>query len=40
LQFGTLPHDLTKKNMRIFGEKVIPRLRHLAEESSPKAKAV
>jgi hypothetical protein len=40
LQFGTLPHDLAMKNMKIFGEKVIPRLRHLAEEPSPRAKAV
>jgi alkanesulfonate monooxygenase SsuD/methylene tetrahydromethanopterin reductase-like flavin-dependent oxidoreductase (luciferase family) len=31
LQFGTLPHELTKKNLEIFARKVIPGLRHLAE---------
>ena len=40
LQFGTLPHELAKKNMKIFGDKVIPRLRHLAEEPAPRAQAV
>jgi alkanesulfonate monooxygenase SsuD/methylene tetrahydromethanopterin reductase-like flavin-dependent oxidoreductase (luciferase family) len=41
LQFGTLPHDLTMKSMKLFGEKVIPRLRHLAEDSAPaQARAV
>jgi alkanesulfonate monooxygenase SsuD/methylene tetrahydromethanopterin reductase-like flavin-dependent oxidoreductase (luciferase family) len=31
LHFGTLPHDLTVKNLTLFAEKVIPRLRHLGE---------
>ncbi len=30
LQFGTLPADLTKKNMEMFAEKVMPRIRELA----------
>lgn len=41
MQFGTLPHDLTKKNIDIFTSKVIPALRSLAEtpERTVKAKA-
>jgi alkanesulfonate monooxygenase SsuD/methylene tetrahydromethanopterin reductase-like flavin-dependent oxidoreductase (luciferase family) len=31
LQFGTLPADLTAKNMTLFAEKVMPRLRDLSE---------
>ena len=27
LQFGTLPHDLTKANMELFAAKVMPELR-------------
>lgn len=30
MQFGTLPHDLTKRNLEIFAHKVIPPLRSLA----------
>ena len=29
LQFGTLPAELTEKNLRMFAEEVIPRVRHL-----------
>jgi alkanesulfonate monooxygenase SsuD/methylene tetrahydromethanopterin reductase-like flavin-dependent oxidoreductase (luciferase family) len=29
LQFGTLPADLTEKNLRIFAGEVIPKVRHL-----------
>jgi alkanesulfonate monooxygenase SsuD/methylene tetrahydromethanopterin reductase-like flavin-dependent oxidoreductase (luciferase family) len=31
MQFATLPHDLTKRNLEIFARKVIPPLRGLAE---------
>jgi len=31
MQFGTLPHDLTRKNLEIFAGKVMPALRPLAE---------
>jgi hypothetical protein len=34
LQFGTLPAGLTEKNLRIFAEEVIPKVRHLGV--SPK----
>ena len=34
LQFGTLPAELTEKNLRIFAEEVIPKVRHLGV--SPK----
>jgi alkanesulfonate monooxygenase SsuD/methylene tetrahydromethanopterin reductase-like flavin-dependent oxidoreductase (luciferase family) len=33
LQFGTLPHDLTKKNLETFARGVIPKLRHLGESA-------
>jgi hypothetical protein len=29
LQFGTLPPELTEKNLRIFASEVIPKVRHL-----------
>jgi alkanesulfonate monooxygenase SsuD/methylene tetrahydromethanopterin reductase-like flavin-dependent oxidoreductase (luciferase family) len=32
LQFATLPPDLTRRNLELFAEAVIPSLRHLAEE--------
>jgi alkanesulfonate monooxygenase SsuD/methylene tetrahydromethanopterin reductase-like flavin-dependent oxidoreductase (luciferase family) len=32
LQFGTLPADLTKRNMERFAEQVMPRLRTAAKE--------
>jgi len=32
LQFATLPHDLTKRNLEIFARRVIPTLRQLGEE--------
>jgi alkanesulfonate monooxygenase SsuD/methylene tetrahydromethanopterin reductase-like flavin-dependent oxidoreductase (luciferase family) len=31
LQFGTLPHDLTRRNLERFATEVIPRLRDLGE---------
>jgi alkanesulfonate monooxygenase SsuD/methylene tetrahydromethanopterin reductase-like flavin-dependent oxidoreductase (luciferase family) len=34
-QFGTLPHDLTVRSMELFARKVMPRLRHIGEESAP-----
>jgi hypothetical protein len=33
-QFGTLPHDLTIKSMELFARKVMPRLRHVGEETA------
>jgi alkanesulfonate monooxygenase SsuD/methylene tetrahydromethanopterin reductase-like flavin-dependent oxidoreductase (luciferase family) len=35
MQFGTLPHDLTVKSMELFAQKVMPRLRHIAEQAAP-----
>ena len=29
LQFGTLPKELTEKNLRLFAEEVMPKVRHL-----------
>ncbi|MGB0632518.1 MAG: LLM class flavin-dependent oxidoreductase, partial [Alphaproteobacteria bacterium] len=29
LQFGTLPKELTEKNLRLFAEEVIPKVKHL-----------
>ena len=29
LQFGTLPAELTEKNLRMFAEEVIPKVKHL-----------
>jgi alkanesulfonate monooxygenase SsuD/methylene tetrahydromethanopterin reductase-like flavin-dependent oxidoreductase (luciferase family) len=29
LQFGTLPHELTEKNVRLFAAEVMPKLRGL-----------
>ena len=29
LQFGTLSKELTEKNLRLFAEEVIPKLKHL-----------
>jgi alkanesulfonate monooxygenase SsuD/methylene tetrahydromethanopterin reductase-like flavin-dependent oxidoreductase (luciferase family) len=34
LQFGTLPHDLTKRNLELFAGKVIPQLRGLAPDEA------
>jgi len=40
MQFGTLPHDLTKRSMELFARKVLPRLRHVGESAAPaKAEA-
>ena len=39
LQFATLPKDLTEKNLRLFAEDVMPRLRHLGEERPQAAEA-
>jgi alkanesulfonate monooxygenase SsuD/methylene tetrahydromethanopterin reductase-like flavin-dependent oxidoreductase (luciferase family) len=38
LHFGTLPADLTRKNLELFAKKVMPRLRPLGEPA-PAAKA-
>ncbi len=35
MQFGTLPHELTKRNMELFAGKVIPKIRHLGEDDTP-----
>jgi alkanesulfonate monooxygenase SsuD/methylene tetrahydromethanopterin reductase-like flavin-dependent oxidoreductase (luciferase family) len=35
LQFATLPHDLTKRNLELFAQKVIPSLRPLGESPAP-----
>jgi alkanesulfonate monooxygenase SsuD/methylene tetrahydromethanopterin reductase-like flavin-dependent oxidoreductase (luciferase family) len=35
LQFGTLPHELTRQNLEQFARKVIPGLRHLGETTEP-----
>ena len=32
LQFGTLPHDLTKE-LELFSKEVMPKLRHLGNET-------
>jgi alkanesulfonate monooxygenase SsuD/methylene tetrahydromethanopterin reductase-like flavin-dependent oxidoreductase (luciferase family) len=34
-QLGSLPHDLTVKNMRLFSEKVMPKLRAQFPEGAP-----
>lgn len=40
MQFGTLPHDLTKKNIELFATKVIPFLRdRIDDEAMPAASA-
>ena len=33
LQFGTLPRELTEKNMRLFAGEVMPKLRPLGERA-------
>jgi alkanesulfonate monooxygenase SsuD/methylene tetrahydromethanopterin reductase-like flavin-dependent oxidoreductase (luciferase family) len=33
LQFGTLPADLTRRNLELFARKVMPRVRHLGESA-------
>jgi alkanesulfonate monooxygenase SsuD/methylene tetrahydromethanopterin reductase-like flavin-dependent oxidoreductase (luciferase family) len=35
MQFGTLPHELTKRNMELFASKVMPKIRHLGEDDRP-----
>lgn len=35
MQFGTLPHDLTIRNMELFASKVMPKIRHLGEDDTP-----
>ena len=37
LQFGTLPADLTRRNLEVFARKVIPRVRHLGEHAPARA---
>ena len=37
LQFGTLPKELTEKNLRLFAEEVIPSVRHLGLKAEPVA---
>ncbi len=38
-QLGSLPHDLTKKNMALFADQVLPRLRKEFPEGSPVLRA-
>ena len=35
MQFGTLPHELTKRNMELFASTVMPKIRHLGEDDTP-----
>jgi hypothetical protein len=35
LHFGSLPHDLTMNNMRLFAQDVMPHLRPLGQPVSP-----
>ena len=37
LQFGTLPADLTERNIRLFADQVMPSLRPLGAETAPAA---
>jgi alkanesulfonate monooxygenase SsuD/methylene tetrahydromethanopterin reductase-like flavin-dependent oxidoreductase (luciferase family) len=39
LQFGTLPRELTEKNLRLFAAEVMPKLRPLGLTATPKAAA-
>jgi len=39
LQFGTLPADLTERNMRLFASEVMPALRALTGDSNPRSAA-
>ena len=39
LQFGTLPRELTEKSMTLFANEVMPKLRHLGEESEARLAA-
>ena len=39
LQFGTLPAELTEKNLRIFAAEVIPKVRHLGVSTPAVAAA-
>jgi len=32
LQIGSMPHELTKKNITLFAEEVIPRIRHIWDD--------
>jgi len=34
-----LPHDLTKKNLQMFAEEVMPKLRHIGEGDGAAAAA-
>ena len=36
-QFGTLPADLTEKNLRLFSGEVMPRIRHLGVTAAEPA---
>jgi alkanesulfonate monooxygenase SsuD/methylene tetrahydromethanopterin reductase-like flavin-dependent oxidoreductase (luciferase family) len=36
MQFGTLPHDMTKRSMELFASKVMPRLRDVGENAEPQ----
>ncbi len=35
MQFGTLPHDLTKRSIELFARKVMPKLRHIGTNTAP-----
>ncbi len=37
LQFGTLPHDLTVKNMQLFAREMMPHLRPLGQPAASRA---
>jgi hypothetical protein len=36
-QFATLPHQLTKRNLELFAQKVIPPLRSVGEGPIPRS---
>jgi alkanesulfonate monooxygenase SsuD/methylene tetrahydromethanopterin reductase-like flavin-dependent oxidoreductase (luciferase family) len=37
LQFGTLPHELTKKNMELFATEVMPHFRNRVRQEQTEA---
>lgn len=39
MHFGTLPDDLVKKNIKMFADEVIPKIRHLGETAEAMAHA-
>ena len=39
-KLGAMPHDMVERSMTTFGEKVVPRIRHVLDRNAAAERAV